>query len=117
MDEILKWRAVDPMLENDAKLAEATIQRAIHRLARAHEPPHAEDLFHVDFAPNQLRGQPQSFIDDPDIDPGEHVYLISLDRRPTKRLRGLQELQKAQLRAFIFEAIDGDAIRSQKDSK
>lgn len=34
---------------------------------------------------------------------------------PSKRLRALQQLQAAQLRAYIFNAIDGDMIQTQSD--
>merc|ERR1712176_530452 len=86
-------------------------------MSRAAEPPRVEDLILADFAPDG----PQQFIggsdsmDISDIDPGEHVYVVSLARRPSKRMHVLQELRKARLRAYIMDAVDGDAVESQAD--
>merc|ERR1712146_231873 len=49
------------------------------------------------------------------MDPGEHIYVVSLARRPSKRLRALQELKAAGLRAYILDAVDGDAVETQAD--
>merc|ERR1712107_147786 len=49
------------------------------------------------------------------MDPGDHVYVISLARRPSKTLRAMRELAAAKLRAYIVDAVDGDAIQSQAD--
>lgn len=94
IDEIYATREVDRHLLEHESDRNAIQQRARARLKNAAQPPSSEDLFQVDFSSTQ---EPQRFCDMEGLDPGEHVYVVSLARRPTKRLRAMQQLQAAAL--------------------
>eukprot|EP00434_Breviolum_minutum_P021645 symbB.v1.2.019103.t3/scaffold1548.1/size117880/8 len=48
-------------------------------------------------------------------DPEEHVFIVSLARRPEKRSRVLRQLEEHQLNATVVNAMDGDGVLYQDD--
>lgn len=82
--------------------------------------PHLEarDMHEVRFG----SGSPQRFVSaeaDAEAmgDPGDHIYVINLPRRPSKLRHALQQFHEAGLDATVVDGIDGDSFVCQDDMK
>jgi len=99
---------------NEAERA-AVKQEARKRLSRW---PHLEfqDMDNVKFQ----KGSQKFCSCSPGVDTGDpedHVFVVSLSRRPTRLRHALGQLHSAQISATIIAAADGDALESQQDLK
>mmetsp|Transcript_25593 Transcript_25593/g.60440 ORF Transcript_25593/g.60440 Transcript_25593/m.60440 type:complete len:408 (+) Transcript_25593:1-1224(+) len=63
------------------------------------------------FCPDEAGGSTAATLGDPE----EHVFVISLPRRPSKLQHVLLQLQEAGVSATVVDAIDGDAVLAGQD--
>ncbi|CAK9048212.1 unnamed protein product [Durusdinium trenchii] len=70
-----------------------------------------EDLQRVEHAKGPQRFGPGAAWGDPE----EHVFVVSLARRPEKRRRVWRQLEEHQMNATVVNAMDGDGVLYQDD--
>mmetsp|Transcript_105125 Transcript_105125/g.201792 ORF Transcript_105125/g.201792 Transcript_105125/m.201792 type:complete len:451 (-) Transcript_105125:459-1811(-) len=103
-----KSYVLDGLLNNEQLIKNALAARS--RFSRWPQLA-SRDIRNVPVAP-----YPQQFCSRPvQGDPGEHVYIINLARRPTKLQNVVRQLKNDGVSAKIVDAIDGDSIMCKDD--